>query len=253
MKTSNKLLAGAVGLIILSGLFGMISLRNSLVPRGIGHGANLIMGEGEIAKKEFKVATFSKFRATEGIEFTLAEGPEMVEVETQSNLLEYFEPSVEDNTLSINIKEGYSLHPSTTLKIKVGYNTLHKISSINSASVIGADTLKGASISLNAAAGGNITLMTKVQNLDVNSGSGGNINLSGSSDFINANSNSGANIHATDLISQRGDVRTNSGARIKVHVTEFLKANASSGGSIEYRGQPRLEQSSNSGGQIYGK
>ena len=253
MKTSNKLLTAALAFIILLGAIAMVTLRTSLVPRGIGEGDELVNGSGAIHKKRLAVASFSELLAMDGLEFTLVSGEEFVEVEAEENLLDYFETSVEDYQLRIKIKEGYTLRPSTDKKISVtvGYNNLHNIRANAASSVFSQDTLFSESLSLRATSGGRINIPSVTKNLDLQVNSAGEIILAGSTSFIKGSANSGGAIKAYDVTSITGEVHSNSGGQVRIFVKDYLKASANSGGSIRYKGDPEVEQRSNSGGSIH--
>ncbi len=253
MKTSNKLLTAALALILLVGLVSMITLRTSLVPRGIGDGDELIMGSGAMQKKKLEVASFSKLLAMDGLEFMLVAGEEFVEVEAEENLLAYFGTKVDGDRLQMEIKEGYTLRPSSDKKIKVtvGYENLHNIRANAAANVYSQDTLFAESLSLNATSGSTININAVTKQLDLNANSAGEIILAGTTSFIKGNANSGGTIKAEEVTSITGEVRANSGGQVKVFVKDYLKASANSGGSIGYKGDPKVDQRSNSGGNIY--
>ncbi len=253
MKTSNKLLTAALALVILTGLISMVTLRTSLVPRGIGDGDQLISGSGPMQKKQLEVASFSKLLATDGLSFTLVAGEEFVEVEAEENLLAYFETAVNGDRLEIKIKEGYTLNPSSDQQVKVivGYESLHNIRANAAASVYSQDTLFAESLSLNATSASSININAVTKNLDLNANSGGQIVLAGSTSFIKGNANSGGTIKAEEVTSITGDVKANSGGQVNIFVQDYLKASANSGGSIGYKGDPKVDQRSNSGGNIY--
>lgn len=252
MKTSNKLLTAALSFIILLGAIAMITVRSSLVPRGIGNGDELINGNGAIQKKRLEVASFSKLLAMDGLEFTLINGEEFVEVEAEENLLDYFETAVVDDQLRMQIKEGYTLRPSEDKKIKVtvGYNNLHNIRVNAASSVYSQDTLFTESLSLRATSGGTIDIPTVTKNLDLQVNSAGEINLAGSTSFIKGSANSGGSINAYNVTSITGEVHSNSGGQVDLFVKDYLKASANSGGFIRYKGDPKVDQRSNSGGSI---
>lgn len=253
MKTSNKLLTTALAIIVLTGLAAMITTRATLVPRGIGDGDHLITGSGTVQKKKLEVASFSKLLAMDGLSFTLVAGEEFVEVEAEENLLEYFETKVDGDRLQMEIKEGYTLRPSSDKKINVtvGYESLHNIRANAAASVQSQDTLFAESLSLNATSGSTININAVTKNLDLTANSAGQIILAGSTSFIKGNANSGGTIRAYEVNSITGEVKSNSGGQVKVSVKDYLKASANSGGSVGYKGDPKVDQRSNSGGNIY--
>ena len=61
---------------------------------------------------------------------------------------------------------------------------------------------------------------------------------------------SGSEITALKLLSENGNANASSGGEINIFCSVFLKAEASSGGTIVYSGNPKMDINMNSGGSV---
>jgi len=96
-----------------------------------------------------------------------------------------------------------------------------------------------------------VELNAKFVDADVSSGS--SIILKGSTDQIKADASSGSSFNGRALTAEEAELDVSSGASMRVDVSKFLKASASSGGSIRYTGSPdQISESSSSGGSVSG-
>ena len=83
--------------------------------------------------------------------------------------------------------------------------------------------------------------------------SGANINVYGKSTTFSGRASSGSGIDADELESVDAYTKASSGANINVNVTGKLTAKASSGGDIDYEGNPTsVNKDTSSGGSVSG-
>jgi hypothetical protein len=103
-----------------------------------------------------------------------------------------------------------------------------------------------------ASSGGELTLLGVTGgDYRMSASSGGTIEIEGSATELDAAASSGARIRADRLVARDGRLDASSGGRLETNVTSRLRANASSGGSIEVEGNPTDRNiNSSSGGHI---
>ena len=254
MKTSNKLLLAPIGLFLLFVLTGMVYLKTSLVPRGIGDGDQLIQGEGSLQKKEIQVSSFDKVLAGQGMEYQLVKGTGQVEIEAEANLLPYIEPSVEDGQLSIGVKEGYSLRESQekSITITIGFQDLQALTIRDGAIVEVKDTIQSTDFRGQIHSAGEGTLLVNATNVFLEVHSGSNLKVGGNCTNLDARINSAAELQAFDLVCTNAKVNTHSAANARVHVTGTLNASAHSAAEVLYRGNPaKVHSSAHSAGRVH--
>lgn len=136
--------------------------------------------------------------------------------------------------------------------IKLHYTEdLEIISSSASADISSRAIIKSNDLSLKSSSGSSINLEIECNFLDVSVSSGADIDVDGSFDDQDISVSSGGNYNAQNVKSSKVVAKASSGGYIKVWASDSLKGRASSGGNIDYKGNPgRSNISSSSGGSI---
>ncbi len=85
----------------------------------------------------------------------------------------------------------------------------------------------------------------------LNASSAGKIDISGTVDKVTATASSAGKVNGAEYTVRNASVRTSSAGKIAMHVTNFLSAKASSGGSVTYSGDPNIQSlDTSSGGRV---
>ena len=85
----------------------------------------------------------------------------------------------------------------------------------------------------------------------LNASSAGKIGISGTVDKVTATASSAGKVNGAEYTVRNASVRTSSAGKIAMHVTNFLSAKASSGGSVTYSGDPNIQSlDTSSGGRV---
>ncbi len=94
---------------------------------------------------------------------------------------------------------------------------------------------------------GNVVVQTLEADLD----SAAKCDIEGSAGYCSAESSSAANFQGVGLLCRRAEVDASSGGGIEISIVDELDAEASSGGSVRYKGSPAIvRRSISSGGSI---
>lgn len=137
------------------------------------------------------------------------------------------------------------------LKAYLSVKDLEKITVSSGAQVETVNAFKAKDLALNVSSGAGFDGGVVVTNLKVDQSSGSDVEIKGSADNVTINSNSGASFEGYDLISSTCTANVSSGADIELTVNKELEANASSGGSLHYKGNPTLKNiTKSSGGSV---
>lgn len=114
------------------------------------------------------------------------------------------------------------------------------------------EAIKTDRLSLDASSGANIDLTrADIGTLIASASSGSDISIDGKAQRADLNASSGSDIDAEDLVAGEAQVEASSGANIDIHVTDAVRAHASSGGDIEILGDPRQRDvDASSGGEV---
>jgi hypothetical protein len=158
---------------------------------------------------------------------------------------------VVDNELKVKTKSKWN-GSSTKAKVDVYYSTLSSVNCAAGSSVYSADVLNNDALSINMSSGASCNLKVENETLAVKSSSGASIELSGNTQNVSYSASSGSSINAAMLKANLAEADVSSGANIKLYAIKKLKGDASSGGSIKYKGKPESVNldSGRSGGSI---
>ncbi len=213
-----------------------------------------VRGNGNVQTENFNISQdFDGVSAGNGWDVYLEKGTEVsVIVEADENIIELADIYVKGNTLKIYSEK--NIGNATSKKVFVTYvGDLQSISASSGADIVTKEVLKGEDLSLNVSSGGSIKAEAIVRNINTDVSSGGSIRLAGSSEKLDADVSSGGTINARELKAKYATANASSGGNIDLRVTDKLYARASSGGDIDYWGNPQevdKPKKSMSGGSV---
>lgn len=213
--------------------------------------SNKIRGNKNIVSLEREVtAPFDKITVSQGIKLYISlEKDATIVVETDENLHEYLKTEINEGVLKIHF-DGYI----ATSKAKKVYITTPDLQSIKASSgslVKSENILTGERLQVNTSSGASMELEVDTNDLFAKSSSGSSIELVGNTKNYESESSSGSRIDSYELISTYATAKVSSGAHTSLFVENELIAKASSGGSIKYKGNPKLrDNKASSGGRI---
>lgn len=194
-------------------------------------------GNGNVVTETRNVGEFDQVRGTSGVDVFLTEGSQnQVVVEADENLQPIIETEVRDGKLIITTSE--NIGRSKAKKVHVTYTNLTAIESSSGADVEGRSVIKSQSLTLAASSGSDLKVEIFSQDVDAQTSSGADITVSGKAAHLKARASSGSDLNAKNLIVATCEANASSGADITVHVKERLDTEASSGGDINYYGNP---------------
>lgn len=213
---------------------------------------NAIEGSGNVTtEKRIVQGDFKKISVSNAIDLVI-EQSETVEitVEADDNLQNDIITKVEDGTLVIKCKFN-SFRNITSKKVTVKMPTIQKIEASSASSVQSNNVILGEDIDLETSSAATMNINVESDNISCDSGSGSSMSISGKALKIKTSASSGASINAEKLLANEVDAEASSGGTVSVHPIVHLKAQASSGGNINYDITPKtIEKSASSGGSI---
>lgn len=246
MKTVNKILLTALGIILIALIAIFITLRIEL-------SREVHKGSGQIVSQERVLNSFTEVESRGNLVIYLIQSDNHgVTVETDHNLIDFLETSVRGERLRIRLTEPVRSH--SEIKLYVQIPDLIRIEGNAGSQFKTSETLHGDLLSIELGSGARGTLALDYEQLSVSLKSGAFSKLSGNVNAFFGEGSSGSILDARSLISATSEVASKSGAEVTVFVTESLTANASSGGVIKYHGNPAHKSwRSSSGGEIIAK
>lgn len=197
------------------------------------------------------VGSFTGVKVAEGIDVYLTKGArESLKVEVVGTGLENVLTEVSGSYLKVHMRDG-NYHGRVDAKVYVTYTRIEKLSASSAGNIYTQGVLETSKLEISSSSAGNVEVEIKSESVSASASSAGEIEIKGKATNLEANASSAGEIDAYDLESKSVTVESESAGSVKVNVADALVANASSGGSIRYRGNPSKSiTNSSSGGSV---
>jgi len=231
-----------------------------------------VRGSGDVVEETREVSDISGVNlATIGHLIIEVGDTESLRIEAEENLMEHLETEVRGGKLRIGTKDRIRLDATEPVNYYLTVTDLDTIE-ITSAGDINAPDLDAERFSINISSSGDLeigdleadTLTVKISSsgdvtlgelnadtLEIDIDSTGNLDITGGevkSQDINISST--GKYAAEELVSDEADVRINSTGSVTIWVLDQLKANLGSSGDLRYRGNPTVDATTNSSGDV---
>ncbi|MBL3658022.1 head GIN domain-containing protein [Fulvivirga sediminis] len=197
--------------------------------------------------EERNLESFHEIRTGQAIDVYLKKGStESVKIEAKGIDLNDVVTFVSGGRLKIELNDGHFRNHS--VKVYVTYVNLDGISASSASSVYGEDQIEGESMDIGVSSAADVEVSVAVNQLEVSVSSSGDLDLKGSANYAEIKASSAGGIDAYDLKAKHVRARVSSAGSAKIHALQEIDADASSGGSIRYRGNPQKSQTNTSSG-----
>jgi len=198
-----------------------------------------------------QLGSFRGVRVGEAIDLYLKKGDkESAKVEVEGVSLSDVVTEVSGNYLRVHMRQG-NYRGKRIVKIYLTFVTLEKISASSASSVFSEGTIRSTNMDISSASAANVELQLEAQKVTVDVASAGDVVLEGKAKELRLEASSAGSVDAYNFECERIDANVSSAGSAKINVTKSLDAEASSGGSIRYRGNPpSTNTNSSSGGSV---
>lgn len=199
-----------------------------------------VQGNGNVQTEDFNISeNFYEVTASKGWEVYLEKGSSnAVIVEADENLIEIAKIYVEDGNLRISSDKNIS--SASSKKVYVTYaNNLKELRVSSGAHLTTKEVLKGENISFDISSGGILRAEASAREVHTDVSSGGVAYVKGDTERHIISASSGGVIKAKEMKATYANADVSSGGVIGLHVSDHLEADATSGGIINYSGNPK--------------
>lgn len=206
-----------------------------------------LKGSGNVIENERALESYTGIETSGGIDVCIYQGDvQKVVVVADDNLQDIIITKVEGETLKI-YPEKWIRHASN-IKVKVTIKDLKSVSGSGGSDVYSEQTLIVGNLSVNFSGGSDGNLSLKAIEINGTISGGSDLILKGAAGYINIEASGGSDCKAYDLIAAKANVSASGGSDIYVTVDQDIKANASGGSDIKYKGNATILKSESSGG-----
>lgn len=198
-------------------------------------------------------ADFTKITISTGLDLYITQGSKNeIVVEADENLHDIIFTEINDGVLKIYSEK--NIWRAEAKKIHVTVTNLDAITATSGADVYTEEMIKTNAITVIATSGADIRLSLDANSVSTTATSGAGIKIDGIANNHTATATSGASINGYNLESKNATVKVTSGADINIFASENIDAVATSGGDIDFKGNPKkVNKTSTSGGSISAK
>jgi hypothetical protein len=220
---------------------------------GSCHNINSITGSGKVTTEKRTVnESFKSVEVNNALELIIEQTDKTeITVEADDNLQKEITTKVENGVLIISCKSGNFLNVASK-KVFVKMPIIEGLEASSAAIITSKNTLKGENITIASSSAASINVKAEYESIQIESNSGSNQTISGKAIALETAASSGSIIDATKLLANDVVADVSSGGNIQVQPLVSLKAEASSGGNINYEGKPKkVQKEENSGGSIH--
>lgn len=211
---------------------------------------NVLEPEGEYISKSYDVEPFKNVSVSSGMELILTQDSTIsVKVATYENIHEYINVEVVDSTLKFTKDLEVSFR-NPDIKIYVNAAYLEEIKASSGSELNMNSGWRADELEIEMSSGSSGEGMLDVKDLSLLMSSGSDAKFTGKADEFSIESSSGSNFKGFDLEAVNVETDLSSGSYAEVFVTGFLKARASSGATVKYKGTNQLEVKTSSGASV---
>ena len=171
-----------------------------------------------------------------------------IDVEADENVIDLIATDMKNGKLRIHAKENIG---QATKNIYVSLPEITVLQGSSGAHLEVKNVIKGDKLEVDGSSGALLEMELVTNSLEMDASSGANLTISGEANRAQVHASSGGNINATKLNAKICDAEASSGGNLKIEVSDALTTNASSGGSIGYSGNPKLEEKKSVSGSVH--
>lgn len=209
-----------------------------------------ISGNKEVVKQTRTVGNYDRISVTGMMEVQLIAGREgKIDLEAESNLMEYIETEVSGGHLKISVKKGVNLQPSRNYSIKlvVPFENLEALTLTGSGHIRNSDIIKARDFKVNVTGSGNMNLNLMTETLSGSITGSGDVKLRGNSREFKCSVTGSGNFLAYGLKADKVDANITGSGDIQITVENELNVKISGSGDVTYKGNPEKQNFKTSG------
>jgi hypothetical protein len=204
-------------------------------------------GSGNVIAQERNLPEFNGIESSGGIDVYITQNDtQKVVVETDDDLQKYVITKVEDGILKI-YPDKWFMH-FKKLKVHVSMKDLKKLSGSGGSDLFAEKPIITGNFEISLSGGSDANLYIKGIEISGSLSGGSDLYLKGAAGYLKIKASGGSDCKAYELTAAKADISTSGGSDVYITVEEELKASASGGSNVKYKGNAKVINSESSGG-----
>jgi hypothetical protein len=234
-------------------MFAVITTKLTYMKNGILVGLfTLMVIVGFSQQSETRnVGTFKGVKVSEAVDVYLKKGDkESIKVEVTGVELSDVLTELSGSYLKVHMRDG-RYRNNRSVKVYVTYVSIDRIASSSASNVFSEGVIKASTLDVSASSAGSVEISVDAESVSLDVSSAGDATLEGKAKSLRVEASSAGSVDAYNLECESVDASVSSAGSAKIFVSKELDAQASSGGSIRYRGSPlKTNTNASSGGSV---
>lgn len=210
----------------------------------LSFGQKKVKGNGNVTTITRSTSDYDGVKCAGSFDYVLVAGEEgNIKIEGEENLLEYIVTEVKDGSLIVKVENHMNLQSSrnNTIKVTIPFKDISNVSLAGSGDLWNEDVITTNDMKVALAGSGDLILKIEASHTKASIAGSGDLTLKGSTNSLDANVAGSGDFHGFDLQANNTDVSVSGSGDAEVVCRENLKARVAGSGGIEYKGNPKTE------------
>ena len=210
----------------------------------LSFGQKKVKGNGNVTTITRSTSDYDGVKCAGSFDYVLVAGEEgNIKIEGEENLLEYIVTEVKDGNLVVKVENHMNLQSSrnNTIKVTIPFRDISNVSLAGSGDLWNEDVITTNDMKVALAGSGDLILKIEASHTKASIAGSGDLTLKGSTNSLDANVAGSGDFHGFDLQANNTDVSVSGSGDAEVVCRENLKARVAGSGGIEYKGNPKTE------------
>ena len=200
-----------------------------------------VRGTGAMVTRDFEMEDFSALEIRGAYHVTWRQSDSAaITVEMQENLFNYFQASVEGETLYVNSTRNFITRNRNRPRIYIYTPDLEMVNFYGAITAENWDTISGENFAIYGYGAINVNILLDVETLDLGLEGAGNFTLSGNADVANVAVVGAANVSAGNLQVGEARIDLDGAGEVDVAVSDSLRVDMFGVGRVQYSGNPTV-------------
>ena len=135
------------------------------------------------------------------------------------------------------IKDGLNTN-TYQVKVRITYKDVDELKLYDNVELLAKEALTTKSLKITAEASCNLSLPISINTLEIYAHNGSNLLLTGSVTNIKVKLENGSHLMAYGLVTRKAKIEANGGSKVQIVVADSIEADASTGSTIAFKGEP---------------
>lgn len=200
---------------------------------------NSIAASRNVITKTVKTQSYNALNVSGSMDVILLKGTEgNISITAAENVQDNIFIESDGTTLTIKMKNNFSLQNTKKISIIVPFEDISEISLSGSGNIEGKDMLKSSSLALNLQGSGEIKVSVEANSLDAQLNGSGDIKLTGKTTDVEVKTTGSGNFEGKELTSDNAQIYISGSGDSTIFAKNSLKARIQGSGSIFCAGNP---------------